>query len=128
VTSPIRIEKNKDKKADGQGLEQLPQPTSHDHKCIKGVKKHLTLDEQNHEDTKNMEEDSKEEGDEGTPTSKRKSEKSWPNDQTVESPFKKKKKSITKVPIAPRVFASTKIQAAYTKNHGPKHPTPRKHK
>jgi hypothetical protein len=84
VTSPIQIEKNKDKKAYGQGLEQLPQPTSHDHKCIKGVKKHLTLDEQNHKETKNIEADSKEEGDEGTSTSKRKFGKSQPNDQTVD--------------------------------------------
>lgn len=115
MTSPIQIEKNKDKKVDGQGLGQLPQPTSHDHKCIKGVKKHLTLDEQNHEDNKNMEEDPKEEGDEATLTSKRKSKKLQPNDQTVENPLKRKKKSTTKVPIALKVFASTKTQTADTK-------------
>jgi hypothetical protein len=35
----------------------------------KYVKKHLPLDEQNHKDAKKMEEDSKEEGVEGTSTS-----------------------------------------------------------
>ncbi len=108
MISPIQIEKNKDKKANGQGLEQLPQPTSHGHKFIKGVKKHLTLDGRNHKDTNNMEEYLKKRGDEGTSTSKRKSKKSQRNDQTIKSSLKKKKKSITKVLIALKVFASTK--------------------
>jgi hypothetical protein len=100
VTSPLRKETNENDKVDDHDLAQLPKPIYQVHTCKKGVKKALTLDHETQKDQIN-EEESKEEEKECIGTSSRgRLDKSHLNDQTIESPLKKRKKSSTKIVIS----------------------------
>ncbi len=77
----------------------IAKPICQDHKHKKGVKKAFTLDHETQEDQID-EKESKEEEKECTCTSSRgRSNKLHLNDQIVESPLKKKKKSSTKIVV-----------------------------
>ncbi len=100
---------------DDQDLAQLPKPIYQVHTCKKGVKKALTLDHETQEDQIN-EKESKEEEEEciGT-SSRRRLDKSHLNDQTIEIPLKKKKKSSTKIEVL-QISIGTTTRATDARN------------
>jgi hypothetical protein len=115
---------NENDKVEDEDLAQLPKPIYQDHKRKKGVKKALTLA---HETQKYQidEEESKDEENEciGT-SSRRRSGKSHLNDQTMESPLKKKKKkSSTKILVLQKMFVGTTTWVVDVKNRACKQTT-----
>jgi hypothetical protein len=100
---------------DDQDLAQLPKPIYQVHTCKKGVKKTLTLDHETQECQTNEKESKEEEKEYIGTSSKGRSNKSHLNDQTIEIPLKKKKKSSTKI-VVPQMSIGTTTQATNARN------------